>query len=112
MQILDFIETNPNSIDLLFKATTPCDKTSLQAFWSLLQFVQKRFEHLSHVCHSLYQLTALNKKMEWVEVHDIPFLAAKDMIFKTILNTRFDPSRTFQGLFFMQVSFAYKINNY
>ena len=49
--------------------------------------------HLSHVCHSLYQLTSPNTKFQWLEIHDKAFLAAKDMISKNILNTRFDPSK-------------------
>ena len=87
----NFIEPNPIKIDMLLKATTPHDKTSLRAFLSLLQYFRKMLVHLSHVCHSLYQLTSPNTKFQWLEIHDKAFLAAKDMISKNILNTHFDP---------------------
>ena len=49
--------------------------------------------HLSHVCHVLYRLTSPKVKFEWTEVHDNAFQAAKDMLSKRILNTRFDPAK-------------------
>ena len=49
--------------------------------------------HLSHVCHSLYQLTSPNVPFQWTENHTLAFCAAKDMIAKRILNTRFDPDK-------------------
>ena len=78
---------------MLLKASTPHDKTSLRAFLSLLQYFRKMLVHLSHVCHSLYQLTSPNTKFECLDIHNAAFLAAKDMISKNILNTRFDPSK-------------------
>ena len=87
------MEPDPTKIDMLLKASTPHDKTSLRAFLSLLQYFRKMLVHLSHTCHSLYQLTSPNTKFVWTEVHNNAFLAAKDMISKKILNTRFDPSK-------------------
>ena len=82
---------------MLLKASTPhaYDKTSLRAFLSMLQYFRnlKMLVHLSHVCHSLYQLTSPNTKFEWLDIHNAAFLAAKDMISKNILNTHFDPSK-------------------
>ena len=46
-------QPDPIKIDMLFKAATPNDKTSLRAFLSLLQYFRKMLVHLSHVCHSL-----------------------------------------------------------
>ena len=89
----NLIEPDSHKIDMLLKAPTPHDKTSLRAFLSLLQYFRKMLVHLSHVCHSLYQLTSPNTKFEWLDIHNAAFLAAKDMISKNILNTRFDPSK-------------------
>ena len=87
------LEPDSNKIDMLLKAKTPHDKTSLRAFLSLLQYFRKMLVHLSHVCHILYRLTSPKVKFEWTEVHDNAFQAAKDMLSKRILNTRFDPAK-------------------
>jgi len=89
----NLIEPDLHKIDMLLKASTPHDKTSLWAFLSLLQYFRKMLVHLLHVCHSLYQLTSPNTTFEWLDIHNAAFLAAKDMISKNILNTRFDPSK-------------------
>ena len=90
----DLLQPDPVKIDMLMQAATPHDKTSLRAFLSLLQYFRKMLVHLSHVCHSLYQLTSPNVSFVWTETHNNSFLAAKDMISKKILNTRFDPTKT------------------
>jgi hypothetical protein len=89
----NLIEPDPTKIDMLLKASTAQDKTSLRAFLSFLQYFRKMLVHLSHTCHSLYQLTSPNTKFVWTEVHNNAFLAAKDMISNKILNTRFDTSK-------------------
>jgi len=89
----NLIEPDLHKIDMLLKASTPHDKTSLRAFLSLLQYFRKMLVHLSHVCHSLYQLTSPNTKFKWLDIHNAAFLAAKDMIPKNILNTCFDHSK-------------------
>ena len=100
----NLIEPDPTKIDMLLKASMPHDQTSLRAFLSLLQYFTKMLVHLdlSHTCHSLYQLTSPNTKFVWTEVHNNAFLAAKDMISKKILNTRFDPSKKSEVHFFWQ----------
>ena len=89
----NLLQPDPFKIDMLLQASTPHDRTSLRAFLSLLQYFRKMLVHLSHVCHSLYQLTSPNVKFEWTEAHNQAFLSAKDMIAKKILNTRFDPTK-------------------
>ena len=98
-------QPDPIKIDMLLKAATPNDKTTLRAFLSLLQYFRKMLVHLSHVCHSLYQLTSPNTAFIWSDVHNNAFLAAKDMISKKILNTRFDPTKQ-TSLYFDASKFA------
>jgi hypothetical protein len=87
------LEPDSNKIDMLLKAKTPHNRTLLQAFLSRLQNFRKMLVHLSHICHILYHLTSPKVKFEWTEVHDNAFQAAKDMLSKRILNTRFDPAK-------------------
>ena len=82
-------QLNPIKIDMILKATTPNDNMSLGAFVSLLQYCRKMPVHLSHVCHSLYQLTSPNTVFIWTDAHN----NALYLISETILNTRFDSTK-------------------
>jgi len=44
-------------------------------------------------------LTSPNVPFQWTENHTLAFCAAKDMIAKRILNTRFDPDKKTSGHF-------------
>jgi hypothetical protein len=65
----------------------------LRGFLALLQQFRSMLVHLSHVCHKLYELTSTKVPFIWTEEHDKAFYAAKDMLSKRIMNTKFDPDK-------------------
>ena len=50
--------------------------------------------HLSHVCHKLYELTSTKIPFIWTKEHEAAFYAAKDMLSKKIMNTKFNPDKS------------------
>ena len=88
------LKPDPKKIEMLVKAKPPSDRTSLRGFLALLQQFRSMLVHLSHVCHKLYELTSTKIPFIWTEEHEAAFYAAKDMLSKKIMNTKFNPDKS------------------
>ena len=86
------VEPDPAKVDAITKMPTPTDKSGMQRFLGMCQYLSKFCHNLSETVLPLRDLTKENSTFLWSNNHENAFNSAKNLIASATALRYYDPA--------------------